>query len=241
MALGFAATASASETPIPPPPTHWLTDDAHLLSPASDTALDQRLEAYEHATGHQVIVWIGTTLGDAPIDDWAARAFATWGLGRKGLDDGVGIFIFASDHKDRIEVGYGLEDRLPDAYASRILRDTVEPALRAGHPDEAVTAAIDGVIQRIGSDADATGSSHVGARQHGGAGGGLSLVWIIVIGIGAIAFIAFAITHPVMALYLLDILLSSRGGGGGGFGGGDGGGFSGGGGRSGGGGASGSW
>jgi hypothetical protein len=40
-------------------------------------------------------------------------------------------FIFADDRKIDIEVGYGLEDKLPDAIASRIIREVMAPKLRA--------------------------------------------------------------------------------------------------------------
>ena len=42
-------------------------------------------------------------------------------VGRKGHDDGVAMFIFSDDHRMRIEVGYGLEDNVPDARAGRII------------------------------------------------------------------------------------------------------------------------
>src|SRR5437762_2508240 len=134
LVLGFVATARAAETPIPAAPSHWVTDQAALLSPASARSLDDTLAAYQHQSGHQVIVWIGTTLGGSPLDEWCAKAFAKWGIGTKGKDDGVAIFVFAADHQLRIEVGYGVEDKLPDAYAARIVHDVMEPALRAGHP-----------------------------------------------------------------------------------------------------------
>ena len=79
--VGLVSTAVAAETPIPPAPTRWVTDPSHFVSDVTRSALDARLERYQQATGHQVIVWIGTTLGDAPLEDWAAKAFAKWGIG----------------------------------------------------------------------------------------------------------------------------------------------------------------
>src|SRR5262252_7008341 len=118
--FGFRSIAVAAETPIPAAPARWVTDPSHFVSDATRGSLDARLERYQQATGHQVIVWIGTTLGDSPLEEWVAKAFAKWGIGRRGEDDGVAIFVFPQDRRMRIEVGYGVEDRLPDAYASRI-------------------------------------------------------------------------------------------------------------------------
>ena len=74
--LVSTAILYAAETPIPPSPTQWVTDTANFLSPEAVRSLDARLAAYERATGHQLIVYIAPTTGDASIEDWAVRAFA---------------------------------------------------------------------------------------------------------------------------------------------------------------------
>ncbi len=226
----LAATAAAAREP--PPPTRWVTDEVGFLSPASRDALDARLESYERATGHQVVVWIGDTLGGTPLDDFAVRTFAAWRVGRKGHDDGLALFILATDRKFDIEVGYGLEDRVPDATAKRILEDTLAPALRAGQHDQGVTAAVDAILAAIeGHPVPAPG-----ARAPAPAPAPTFAQRLPFLVLGLIVLI-LVITHPRLALLFLYSMLSGRGGGGGDGGGG----FSGGGGSSGGGGARGSW
>jgi uncharacterized protein len=182
-----------------------------------------------------VIVWIGTTIGADAIEPWATRAFAAWGIGRKGKDDGVAVFVLAQDHKVRIEVGYGLEGQLTDLTSSRIIRDQITPRLREGDRDGAIVAAVDGVLSVLGGEAGrpARGVEEAPAPRP------LGLGEMIVLGVVGLLLLIFVITHPALAAALLFTLSSGgRRGGGGGF---SGGGFSGGGGRSGGGGASGSW
>jgi uncharacterized protein len=222
----------AAETPIPPPPTEWVTDTANFLSPETVRSLDARLAAYQRATGHQLIVYIAPTTGGAPIEDWAVRAFAKWKVGRKGLDDGLALFIMSQDHKMRIEVGYGLESVVPDVIAFRVIDEVMAPKIQAGHPDDAVTAAIDSLTGVVGGQANAPPAT-AAAPEHSKP---LTLFQWIFYGIAGILILALVITHPALAFYLLANILCGGGGGGGG-----GGGFSGGGGRSGGGGASGSW
>jgi uncharacterized protein len=229
--FAFAGSARA-ETPIPPAPTRWVTDTSGLLTPATLAALDARLEAYDHATGRQVIVWIGTTLGDSPVDDWCASAFKRWGIGQRGKDNGVAIFVFPTDRETRIEVGYGVEDVLPDAYAARIVDDVMAPAFKAGHPDAAITGAVDQTLSRLGGEPNGVIAAPMSSPPHSSP----SLIEIILGIVGVIAILVLAVTHPRIAMLLLWTVMSGlRGGGGGG------GGFSGGGGRSGGGGASGGW
>ena len=65
-----------------------------------------------------------------------AGTFEAWKVGRKGIDDGLVVFILAEDRKIKIEVGYGLEGRLTDLTAGRIIRDRIVPEFRAGRFDQ---------------------------------------------------------------------------------------------------------
>lgn len=240
MAVGALAIVAALATAaVPPAPERWVEDHAGLISPAARAALDARLEGYERATGHQVVVWIGETLDGTPLADWAARTFAAWKLGRKGIDDGVAMFLLADDRAIDIEVGYGLEDRVTDAAASRIIREVMAPRLRAGDRDGAVTGGVDAVLAAIEGrpwPAGAVGPAPATAPDQPP-----STLTLVLGGVGVLAVLILLVTHPQLALWLLwAIVAGGRRNGGGGFGGG-GGGFSGGGGSSGGGGARGGW
>jgi uncharacterized protein len=228
--IAAALLAVLAVAPIPPSPTRWVEDTAGFLSPATRATLDARLEGYERATGHQVVVWIGRSLEGAALDDWAVRTFASWKVGRKRLDDGVVMFVLADDRAIDIEVGYGLEDKLPDAIASRIIREVMAPRLGAGDRDGAVTAGADAILAAI------EGRPWAGAPATAPPAREPSWPTWIVGGLVVIGLLILAITHPRVALLLLWTIMS--GGRGGGHGGG---GFGGGGGRSGGGGARGGW
>jgi uncharacterized protein len=217
----LALAAAAASASVPPAPARWVEDHADFLSPTARDALDGKLEAYQHETGHQVVVWIGRTLNGAPLDDWAVRTFAAWKVGRKGLDDGIAIFIFADDRAIDIEVGYGLEDKVPDAIASRIIREVMAPRLRAQDRDGAVTAGVDSVLAAI--EGHAWAPSGAEARRWEGLGFGVLAVIVLIL----------FLINPRLALWVLAMTIGRGGGGGGGFGGG--------GGRSGGGGARGGW
>jgi len=240
----------AQDVPIPPAPNHWVTDTANFLRPDAVDQLDARLRLYEEQTHHQLIVWIGKTTGSDPIEDWANNAFEKWKLGRKGINDGLALFVMVDDHKLRFEIGYALEPQVPDLLAKRILDQIVTPEFRAGDPAGALNHAMEAVATAIGQPLSGSSPVPRQVREPREIGLGRLILYGI---IGLIALIIFA-TNPSMATWLLLSFLSGGGGrrrgggwGGGGFGGGGGGwgggggGFSGGGGSSGGGGASGSW
>jgi len=231
--LSFSAAAQGPR--IPPPPSKFVTDNANFLSASTRSTLESRLENYAQQTGHQLLVWIGKTTGGIPIEDWAVEAFKAWRIGRKGIDDGLAIFVMADDRQIRIEVGYGLEGVVPDAKTSRIIREVMVPRIQAGDRDGAITGAVDELVALIGGDSGTVAAPNPPQRQ-------VNPLQIALCSLIALALLILAITHPTMALFLFSTIFSGGRGGGSGFGGGGGGGgFSGGGGSSGGGGASGSW
>jgi uncharacterized protein len=246
-ALVAVAAGGARAAEPPPAPQRFVTDGVGFLSPRARDALEARLAAYERLRGHQVVVWIGDTLGGAPLDDFATRTFTAWQVGRKGHDDGVVLFLFARDRRVAIEVGYGLEEALPDARAARIIREVLAPRLAAGDPDGGITAAVDAILTAIeGRPIAGLGLPESPALepQEEPPPSLPELLFFVVFGFIVLMLI---VRNPHLAAILLSGMF--RGGGRGGFGGGrggfgggrGGGGFRGGGGRSGGGGARGGW
>ena len=229
-----------AETPIPDAPARWVTDNAGFLSAAAAQQLDNRLAEYDRTSGHQVLVFIDHTTGGVPVEDWAVKAFERWRVGRKGIDDGLVLFVFSDDRRLRIEVGYGLEPIMPDMRASRIIREVITPRLQAGDRDGAIRSGVDAIMATLGGPGAPVASPALQGHQISAGRAVLGLLGIVVL---FILFGGLAVTHPGLAWILATMIGGGRRGGGGfgggGFGGG--GGFSGGGGRSGGGGASGSW
>jgi len=216
------AGAVAVALVAPPAPSRWMTDATGTLGRAEVAALDAKLEAFERQTGHQLVVYVGRSTQGEPIEEWAARAFEAWRIGRVKLDDGAALFVMLDDRAARIEVGYGLEPRLTDAQASRILRDVLAPAMARGDLAGALTGSVDAMSSAIGGG--------------GGAPPGrvaLEVPWFVY-AVAGVLFLALLIWKPRLALFFLMMLSGRRRGSGPG-------GFQGGGGRSGGAGATGRW
>jgi uncharacterized protein len=253
MAVGAVLAALA----VPAAPDTFVTDPGGFLSQPVRQALEQQLAAHELGTGQQVVVWIGTRApgetAEASVEEWAARSFQAWQVGRKGKDDGVALFVLPAERKARIEVGYGLEPWLTDARAARLIREQLAPRLQQDDRDGAVRAAVDGVLAAVAPAAQGQ-PPPPRAGDQGERRGRIDWGGLVLLAIFLVFVLGGASTHPAAAAGMLHTLGRSRRGyggglsGGGGFGGGSGGGFgggtggfSGGGGRSGGGGATGSW
>jgi len=78
----LASLVLAAALTAPPRPTEYVTDNAGALSAGTVTSLDAELQRYEDATGQRIIVWIGETTGDVPLEDWTVNAAETWAIGR---------------------------------------------------------------------------------------------------------------------------------------------------------------
>ena len=257
--LILLAPAAALAAPKFPPLTGRVVDDAELLSPAAEVRLTNELAALEQQTGHQLVVATLPSLQGYEIEDYGYQLLRTWGIGRKGEDDGAMLIVAPKERKVRIEVGYGLEPVLTDALSSLIIQRAILPAFKAGNYEQGVVQGTEAIARQIGLPADeakaqvAQAEAQSAARPSSGGGSAVPAIFVILI--------VFWVLSGVMRMFgvrrrfggsglwwLLPLILSSssRRGGGGGWGGGgggwsSGGGFSGGGGSGGGGGASGSW
>jgi uncharacterized protein len=204
----LAVSLAGAQAKIPPAPDRWVTDEAGFLTRQTVASLDARLEDFERQTGHQVLVYIGRTFGEgAVLEEWAVKAFEAWKVGRKGLDDGLVLFIFAEDRRIRIEVGYGLEDRVPDARAYRVINDILVPGIRAGSPDEAVDNAVSALLGFISGGAAPAGEAETPPRVklRGNQ---------ILAGLAVLVLLIVFITNPSLALWLLINILSGGASGG---------------------------
>ena len=79
-------------------------------------------------TGTAVVVATFKTIGDNEPDMYANELYEKWGIGKKGEDKGVLIFLVLDQRKVRIETGYGVEGILPDGLVGNILDEQVIPS-----------------------------------------------------------------------------------------------------------------
>jgi uncharacterized protein len=157
-ALLYVASATAqapapTATPgaAPPAPVDHFTDYAAFVAPAAAQRLDARLARFEAQTGHQFVVVIFKEMPvlDPPADSlrvFTLRTADAWGVGRKGADDGVVLFVFVKERKLRLEVGRGLGRVLTNEVCQRIVDEKITPALHRGDAGDGLEAGIDAVI-----------------------------------------------------------------------------------------------
>ena len=117
---------------IPAKPSGYILDEAGLLNPEEENALEQKMRGYADSTSTQfAIVLVNSTNGRDPYD-YAIDIGKIWGVGQKGKNNGVVILVAMQDRKLRIVTGRGIEDVLPDAVCKRIINRTLKPTFKAG-------------------------------------------------------------------------------------------------------------
>lgn len=245
--LLFCTPAFAA--PTFPALTGRVVDDANVLSSQTRQQLSEKLQSLEDRTTRQLVVVTLPSLQGYDIADYGYQLGRAWGIGQKKENNGVLFIIVPSEHKVRIEVGYGLEPILTDALSEVILSEKVLPKFRSGDIEGGIVDGTNAIIEQLTLDAPAAKARVDEAAKQANAPHINPIVILILI------FFLLSIFGRVFrgtggGLWWLPFLFMGGGGGryreggwGGGFGGGGfgGGGFSGGGGSFGGGGASGSW
>jgi uncharacterized protein len=148
VALFVAVLSSSAATALDIPPLRARVNDlAGMLSPEAAQALEQRLADFERETGHQIAVLTIPSLEGDALEDFSIRVAEAWKIGKKGFDNGAILLIAQKEHKLRIEVGYGLEGVLPDAIASRIIREVIVPRFRSNDFSGGIVAGVNAILQ----------------------------------------------------------------------------------------------
>ncbi|KQZ80522.1 TPM domain-containing protein [Pseudomonas sp. Root562] len=222
--------------------TGRVVDNARMIEPAVREQLTQQLQAHEKSTGEQLVVVTLENLQGTDIADFGYQLGRYWGIGQKDKNNGALLIVARDERKLRIEVGYGLEDRLTDAQSSVIIHQVITPAFKTGNFSKGISDGVAAMLVVLGGnplDEPSTVYESTGDPNDD----------LVSRHPGLFVFLVLLFILTVFVCQMLGILPAGRGGsggsgggfGGGGFGGGGGGGFSGGGGSFGGGGSSGGW
>ncbi|TWD49657.1 YgcG family protein [Pseudomonas sp. SJZ131] len=242
LVLWVVAVTAQAELKFPPL-TGRVVDNAQMIEPTVREHLTQQLQAHEASTGEQLVVVTLADLQGTDIADFGYQLGRAWGIGQKDKNNGALLIVARDERKLRIEVGYGLEDRLTDAQSSVIINQVITPAFKTGNFSKGISDGVAAMLVVLGGnplDEPSTVYESSGSEESD----------FISRHPGLFIFLVMLFIVTVFICQMLGILPAGRGGsggssggfGGGGFGGGGGGGgFSGGGGSFGGGGSSGGW
>ena len=133
---------------IPAPGTNYANDYADVLSPQTETHINETSKTYS-GDGTQIVVVTVTSLDGMDIETYSNRLFRSWGIGDKDKDNGLLILLSTGDRKLRIEVGRGLEGTFNDAKCGRLMDLYAIPHLKNNDYDTGIKNLYDAVIAGI--------------------------------------------------------------------------------------------
>lgn len=126
------ACATASEPVLPQ--KSIVVDEAGVLSTSTKSFIRQQ-------PSPKVVTVVVKDMGGVTIEEYSNDLFKKWGIGKKGVDDGILFVLAVKERKVRIEVGYGLEEKLTDA-KSKVILLQARPFFAKGDYDNGVKTVV---------------------------------------------------------------------------------------------------
>jgi uncharacterized protein len=136
-------------------PQGYVNDFASVLSASAKQKLTALCAEVDSKAGAQIAVVTVPSLEGREIEDYSIALATQWGVGPKDKSRGVLILFAPTEHKYRFEVGYGLEEILPDGKVGGFGREAV-PLLRQNNYDGAVLLVTQRVASVIAADKNVT-------------------------------------------------------------------------------------
>ena len=164
----------------------YLCDPEGILSPAATDSIDRMLYRLEQQTGIETVVAVVPSIGQAECFDFCHELLNSWGVGKKGKDNGLVILLVTDQRCIQFYTGYGLEGVLPDAICKRIQVQAMIPYLKNEQWSEGMVAGIRTTCARLD-----------GSMENDSGTGEEDSLWPIFVFLG---FIVFGIITVILAV-----------------------------------------
>lgn len=225
-----------------PPINSYVFDENRLLTTQETETFNLIAQELYNKTGVGLAAALYQDIGEEDPREFALKTAESFGVGKKGVDEGILIFVAMNQKRRSVEVGYGAEPYLPDVLVEKIQQQTLVPAFRQQKYGEGILSLAWALASHVAKEKQVTlNLNNVSLANDPAEKGEFSFIKAFFIFI-LILFLLFTKTGRHI-LFLMIISQMGKSSGGGGFSGGRSGGFGGGfgGGRFGGGGSGGSW
>jgi uncharacterized protein len=164
-----------------------VNDYGNILKKQEIVNLENRLAQYESETTNQIVILTIPSLQGQPIEDFSIKVGDAWKIGQKNKDNGVIWVICPQDRNRKIEVGKGLQGKLTDLVAGRILRET-KTYFRSRNYYDGINVGLDKIMAAVDGEFKAEKpESNIPVKAQSG---GMSLLYLLLAISGVIVFIA---------------------------------------------------
>lgn len=130
--IGFYSLVSAQNIPPKPDILYPVYDKVGLLTQQEKDALNNKLIKFADSSSTEIEVIILPNTGGEDVNYLAARYGEKWGIGQKGVNNGVVFLIATEDRTMSIQQGRAIEQYITASTAKQILDYLVTPSFKQG-------------------------------------------------------------------------------------------------------------
>ncbi|MGE0614460.1 MAG: YgcG family protein [Bacteriovoracia bacterium] len=175
-----AASGAAPEIPELSRPVHDLTQS---IPPSEVAALEGMIREFGSRANAQLGILITPSLEGRDIESYSLAVAEKWKLGRKGADRGLLLVLAPKDGQARLEVGYGLEGDITDAFSKQVLDDVMVPYFRKAQFGMGLMAGVQAIAKKLNVEialAESASPPRKPERSRSANGGGPGLWFALV-------------------------------------------------------------
>lgn len=130
----------------------WVSDVANILSVDTELQLNHQISQLKQRNGSEIAV---VTVPDLlPYDNsksYATNLFNTWGIGKRGIDNGVLLLVAVKERRLEIETGRGITPHLSNEQVAQIIASQIKPQLQVKNFDRGVLDGVTAISDRLAS------------------------------------------------------------------------------------------
>lgn len=124
----------------------YVNDYAGMISSPAKSKIEEALRTFEQSDSTQIVILTVPSLEGENIEEFGIKVGEAWKIGKKGKDNGILFIVSKQERKIRIEVGYGLEGKLTDLTAGRIIDLVIKPRFKQEDYDGGFIAGVSSLI-----------------------------------------------------------------------------------------------
>jgi uncharacterized protein len=124
----------------------YVNDYAEMISPSAKSKIEEELRAFEGSDSTQIVILTIPSLEGGNIEEFGIKVTETWKIGQQGKDNGILFIVSKQERKIRVEVGRGLEGKLTDLTAGRIIDLVITPRFKRADFDGGFISGVSALI-----------------------------------------------------------------------------------------------
>ncbi len=138
----------------PGKPQGFVSDFANIIDASTRQSLENKLLDLNNTKTAEIAVVTVPDLGDESIETYAVKLFEEWGIGKKGVDNGLLLLVAPKEREVKIEVGYGMESVVTDLLANQVIQKVIIPEFKADNYSRGIQGGVDSLVAIINNTDD---------------------------------------------------------------------------------------